>query len=149
MLNISGSFSFQFIHNSQYLSDKAAIADNNTPSISDRSSNSGAQVNISQAGKTKLEQEQSEIGKSIAEQINEQSQTNTDEIKSATEQNRLDKMIKEVKEQLKSVQQELSKVKNSRFEDSDKKENLLRSQLITLNGTLIALIGKKMETLKS
>lgn len=149
MINISGSFSFQFIHKSQYLSDKDAATNDNYQSIRSSGSNGGEQVNISTAGKDKLKQEQSQVGKSIAEQIHEQSQTTTDEIKSATEQNRLDKMIKEVKEQLKSVQQELSKVKNNRQDKSDKRENLLRAQLITLNGTLIALIGKKMEALKA
>lgn len=104
-------------------------------------------VNISSEAQTKLAQEQSDIGKDIAQKMQAKSTDKTEKT-SETDTERLDKIIAEVQEQIKEVQQEIKALNGEKTEQAQAERKALDAQLSSLNATLIGLMGKKLDELE-
>lgn len=107
-----------------------------------------SQVTISAEGRDKLAQEKSELGKTLAEQLQQNNKDEVEEQSDNSEAQYLDKMIEQVKEQLKETQREISALNNDSSVEAKEKQEALEAQLISLNATLMGLMGKKMAAME-
>lgn len=105
-------------------------------------------LSISQEARDKLQQEQREIGKKLGEQLTTAKPDKTETENQDSEITLLDKLIKEVKEQIKETQRKLAQLQNDKSDQAAEKRKLLEAQLMSLNGTLISLIGKKIKAVE-
>lgn len=110
--------------------------------------NSGIVVNLSSEAQKKLAEEQSAIANKLAKQAQLKETQQTEEV-SETNTERFDKMIAKVQEKIKEVQQQIRALNGEKTEDTQAKRKALEGQLVSLNATLIGLLGKKMEALES
>lgn len=104
-------------------------------------------VNISSEARAKLAQEQSEVGKTLGEQLKAQ-QADNEASEEATDVERLNKLIKEIQEQIKEVQEQIRALNGDKSETAQAKRKALDGQLNSLNATLIALLGKKLDAIE-
>ena len=58
-----------------------------------------------------------------------------------------DKLLKQVKEQIESVKQQLSKIKNEQGESAVRQRRQLQLQIATLNASMLDLLGKKLDAI--
>jgi len=121
--------------------DDGFIASNNQPTTS-----TNTQVNISPEAREKLALEQSQLGEKLAQQLQPGNVGDTEENKSDTEV--LDKLIEQIQDQIKDAQQKLREIKSSSSEAVQQEQKIIESQLMSLNATLIGLLGKKLEALE-
>ncbi len=112
------------------------IAQSNTIQSNQHNSSSITQVNISPEAREKLAQEQGELGKKLAQQLNPDSTEDTKKSTSGTNMDLLDKLIEQIKEQIEEVQQELRKLNSDNSEQAQQEKKMLESQLLSRNGTL-------------
>ncbi len=120
--------------------DKDNLAQNNQ-----HKAIASSHVNISPEAREKLAQEQSELGHKLAQQLESD---NIEEEKNESDTEFLDKMIEKIQEQIKEVQQELRKLNNDNSEEVQQERKMLESQIMSLNGTLFGLFGKKLAALE-
>lgn len=72
--------------------------------------------------------------------------TNNPDRKSA-EEGINDKLLKQVKEQIEAVKQQLSKIKNQQGESAVRQRRQLQLQVATLNASMLDLLGKKLDAI--
>ncbi|OKY27176.1 hypothetical protein BI291_09615 [Thalassotalea sp. PP2-459] len=145
-LNVSSSLSTQ-------LSSLRSVRQDNSVTninIADSHSNSipSTRVSISAEALEKFEKEQQEIGKKLGEQIIENQTDKTETEPQDSEITQLNKLIKEVKEQIKEAQRKLTELQYEKSTQAEETRKLLETQLMTLTGTLIELIDKKMKAIE-
>lgn len=70
--------------------------------------------------------------------IQEQTSTSTSDDKN-------DKLIGKIKEQIEAVKQKLSRLKNDKGEVAEQERRQLQLQLATLNASMLDLLGKKLD----
>ncbi len=119
-----------------------------TPLESQLKKTPSAYVRISDSAKEKLNQENKGLGKEIAEQIHEQKKSTSDKIDEATKKDGLDKMIEQIQKLIKDIQKRLRALRNKNSEAAKAEIKMLEAQLLNLNASLMALIGKKFDIAK-
>ncbi|WP_448246689.1 hypothetical protein [Thalassotalea agariperforans] len=124
-----------------------ATSDNSTTPYSN-TKNASIIVNLSNEAQKKLAEEQSAIANELAKQTQLKKTQQTEEV-SETDTERFDKMIEKVQEKIKEVQQQIRALNGEKTEDAQAKRKALDSQLVSLNATLIGLLGKKIEALEA
>lgn len=75
-----------------------------------------------------------------------QDSTNTADSNSAKE-GANDNLLKQVKEQIETVKQQLRKIKNEQGESAVRQRRQLQLQIATLNASMLDLLGKKLDGL--
>lgn len=128
--------------------DKINIIQNSTVQSNYQGPSASTQVDISPEAKDKLAQEKNELGQKLAQQLHPDGVEDTKESKSDVDLEFLDKLIEQTKEQIEEVQQELRELNNDNSEQAQQEKKMLQSQLISLNGTLLGLFGKKLTALE-
>lgn len=128
--------------------DKMNVAQNSTIQSNHQGQSDSAQVNISPEARDKLAQEQSELGQKLAQQLHPDSVEDTKENKSDVDTEFLDKLIEQTKEKIKEVQQERRALNSDNSEQGQQEKRMLDSQLMSLNGTLLGLFGKKLSAIE-
>lgn len=108
----------------------------------------GIQVSLSDKGLEKLAEEKQTLGEKIKETLTPKDSEKVKD-KAERENDALDKIIDNIKEKIKEVKKELQSLQNDKSENAQKTRKLLNSQLTTLNGALMSMIGKKLELTKS
>jgi len=128
--------------------DKINVTQNSTLESNYQSPSASTQVDISPEARDKLAQEQNELGQKLAQQLQDDSVKDTKENKNDVDTEFLDKLIEQTKEQIKEVQQELRKLNNDKSDQAQQDKQMLGSQLMSLNATLLGLFGKKLAALE-
>ena len=100
-------------------------------------------VTISGEGREKLEQEGSKALHALASKPQEEAVADTDD-----KSDRLDKMIEDLKEKIREVQQEIAKLQGKEDEASIEQRKMLENQLNAYLGQLMALNEQKLEQAK-
>lgn len=106
------------------------------------------EVIISSEARDKLAQEKASIGKKIAEQLTEKNQSNTEKVEESSTES-LDTMIEQIEEQITEINEKLNKLNNDKSEEAAKERDALTAQLMSLQATLISLIGKKLDAVEA
>jgi hypothetical protein len=133
-----------------------SLANSTQSAVFNKSEVSGIQVSISAEGKDKLEQavnnkaakENAELGKDSAEKLH-QNKTNDVDKSDETAKTPIEEIIAKVKEQIEEVKRQLDKLSDDDSEAALEQRKLLNSQLMDLNGQLLALIEKQLQQTKS
>lgn len=128
--------------------DKINISQNSTVQSNPQGPSDSIQVNLSPEARDKLAQEQSELGQKLAQQLHPDSIEETKESESNVDTEFLEKLIEQTEEQIKEVQQERRELNNDNSEQAQQEKRMLDSQLVSLNGTLLGLFGKKLTALE-
>ena len=102
-------------------------------------------VKLSNEAKEKYQQEKNSFGKELAQQINAQKSETTEKIEAATQKDGLDTMIEQIQQLIKDIQKRLRSLRNKNSEAAKAEIKMLEAQLLNLNATLMALIGKKFD----
>lgn len=153
MLNITHYDISQIATQQNYATSVVASknAESNTLSQSalspERYSSSSTVVNISDEAKDKLAQEQSDIGKDLAEKMLSKESEKTPE-DSVSDIERLDKIIEDIQEQIKEIQQQIRALNGEKTEQARAQRKALDAQLSSLNATLLGLMGKKLDAIE-
>ncbi|MDO6427324.1 hypothetical protein Q4489_09885 [Thalassotalea sp. 1_MG-2023] len=144
-LNVSSSLSTQ-------LSTPSSVKQNDNVTninVADNANHtSSTRVSISAEALEKFEKEQQEIGKKLGEQMIENQADKTETEPQDSEITQLNKLIEEVKEQIKEAQRKLTELQYDKSTQAEETRKLLEAQLLTLTGTLIELIDKKMKAIE-
>jgi len=104
-------------------------------------------VSISNQASEQLAKERKALGQEIAEklyEINEQESAK----QSQDSKDPLDKLIAQIKEQIKEVQRQLQALQQDKSEQAEKQREQLNGQLIELNAQLLAIFEQKMQGMK-
>jgi len=102
-------------------------------------------INISQAGKDKLSKStQADLNDKLHELANKDIDTKEDN----SEMDIIDEMIKQLKERMKELQQQMAQLRLKDDEASQAKLELLELELFNLNAQLLELNERKLEMLK-
>lgn len=110
--------------------------------------NNSATVNISSKAQENLAKDAKATGQELVKQQLAKA-LEKNETTQITETDRLDKIISDIQEKIKKAQKELRSLNGEKNEQAAAQRKLLNAQLITLNASLINLMGKKLEALAS
>ncbi|WP_286232686.1 hypothetical protein [Thalassotalea sediminis] len=126
------------------------IKSKNTEQVSAKAEVPNAKVSISDNALEKLAQEQQALGKKLGEQLTSTASESSEDkaVSDESELEKIDKLIEKIKEQIEQKQREINALNNDKSEQAEEQRKLLSSELTALNGTLISLIGKKLELLE-
>ncbi|MFD2167109.1 hypothetical protein ACFSJY_12700 [Thalassotalea euphylliae] len=117
--------------------EKISATSYNTPSL-----------NISSEAREKLKEEQASLEKKAVEGLLQQSTEETKSTaKSDAEIDKLDELIEQLQERIKEVQRKLAKIRSDNSEEAERERRMLEGELISLNASLINILGKKMDAL--
>jgi hypothetical protein len=130
----------------------------------------GVQVNISEAGYSKLNKERAEninsaeqsnsktkestetdkadLGRKITKQLLENSTEAAGKADENKPKDPIDEMIAQIKKQIEEVSFKLKQLNNDKSETALEQKKELQNQLVELNGQLLALMEKKMSEAK-
>ncbi|GHF93722.1 hypothetical protein [Thalassotalea marina] len=104
-------------------------------------------VDISEEGLEKLAQEQKDLGRSLASQLNPEDEKQ-EGVSEPSNVEKLNQLIEEVQQKIKDLQQKISELDNDKSEQAETQRKALEAELMALNATLIGLISKKMEAIE-
>ncbi|GHE98261.1 hypothetical protein [Thalassotalea profundi] len=128
--------------------DKSLVQSNNVLQETNISNDSAVTVTISSSARDKLAEEKVSIGQKIVENFTAKKQVDTQKVEESSTES-LDAMIEQIEEQITEINEKLNKLNNDKTEDAAKERDALTAQLMNLQGTLISLIGKKLDTVEA
>jgi len=130
--------------------DKITTAETSVPvSSSSRRTADGIVLNISSEGREKLAKENKELGKELAQQLHDKTNNTAKEAEKTNEKDPVDKLISDIQQQIDEIKEKLQALENDESEEAVEQRKALEAQLTSLNGTLMELIGKKMNEVKA
>lgn len=103
-------------------------------------------VTISEQGQEQLNSEKQKLGQQLSLQLQEMQ----DDDDSVTDKNTdpYDKIIAQIKEQIKQIKQELAKLEGDDSEAAEKQKEALTVQLLELNSQLLVALDEKLKKAK-
>lgn len=123
-----------------------AIAEHNYRGENKDAASSGVKVSVSNEARERLAKEQSAAGQQLKDELKQPSAEQTEQSGNDTEF--LDELIEQVQQQIKEIQQKLRAHSNEGSKEAEQERKMLESQLMSLNATLLNLLGKKLSALE-
>ena len=130
-----------------YQNDMNKLELSNIDSKERSKNDQGILLSISTDSREKLEQDQKALGEEAIKSVDEKSTNSASTDEDAEDP--LDEIIKQLKEQIKDLKEKLQDIKYDDSVAADNQRKILDAELISLNGALLYVIGKKFEALKS
>ena len=107
----------------------------------------GITVQVSEQGQEQLREEKRRLGQEISSQL--RSNSNKTEEADETSEDPYDRIIKQLKEQIREVKEQLAKLESDKSEAAQRQKEALTAQLMELNSQLIAAYEEKLAASKS
>lgn len=105
-------------------------------------------VNISTEAQEKLAQEQKALGQELVKQQHSKKSDEAEETE-VSETELLDKIIADIQEKIKEVQQEIKALNGKNSEEAEAQRKALNAELASLNASLINVMNNKLDTIES
>ena len=121
---------------------------NQAISTNDLLSIKNGKLDISSEAREKLTIEVQAQKDKITQQLKDSAKASVEESKDDSENDYLDQLIEQIQEQIKEIKQKLHSLDRENSEQSRQEKKMLESQLMSLNGTLMSLFGKKLKALE-
>ncbi len=107
---------------------------------------SGVKVQVSEQGQAQLREEKRRLGQEISSQL--RSSSNKSEETDEASQDPYDRIIKQLKEQIREVKDQLAKLESDKSEAAQRQKEALTAQLMELNSQLISAYEEKLAASK-